>query len=65
MKMRFHIIRISWKELRVLVKSVSSEIIYCSVDCALLSGEREEDLEQYEPESSAFTAQCVGCGELV
>jgi len=49
----------------MMVKSQVSEIVYCSIDCALLSGEREEDLEQYEPESLAFTTQCVGCGELV
>ena len=48
-----------------MVKSKVSEIVYCSVDCALLSGEREEDLEQYRPESSAYTGQCVGCGDLV
>lgn len=48
-----------------MVKSKSSEIVYCSVNCALISGEREEDLEQYKPESSAYTTQCVGCGELV
>jgi hypothetical protein len=48
-----------------MVKSKSSEIVYCSVDCALHSGESEEDLEPYAPESSSFTAQCVGCGELI
>lgn len=48
----------------MMVKSKSSEIVYCSVDCALSSGEREEDLEQYEPKSS-FTGQCPGCGDLV
>lgn len=48
-----------------MVKSKVSEIVYCSVDCALRYGEREEDLETYTSESSAFQGRCPGCGDLV
>jgi hypothetical protein len=48
-----------------MVKSKSTDIVYCSVDCALHNGEKEEDLEQYTPQSSAFTGQCNGCGDLI